>query len=145
MKVITVKQPYASLIVDGVKDIENRTWKCPEGYVGKRILIHAGLKPANIKYEMEGQATSKEILMFSALNRAEEENLFGYIIGSVQIVDCVINHPSVWAERFIDGHIFVCKTNNKVIWNWVLANPIKFDKPIYCKGHLRFFEYKLNT
>jgi len=133
MKVLTVKQPYASLIVDGVKDIENRTWKCPEEYVGKRILIHAGLKPANIRFEIEGQATSKEILMFSALNRAEEENLFGYIIGSVQIVDCVINHPSVWAEKAFN------------LYNWVLANPIKFDKPIYCKGHLRFFEYKLNT
>lgn len=27
MKAITIKQPWASLIVEGVKDIENRTWR----------------------------------------------------------------------------------------------------------------------
>lgn len=27
MKVITIKQPWASLIVSGLKNIENRTWK----------------------------------------------------------------------------------------------------------------------
>ncbi|MCS3017987.1 ASCH domain-containing protein [Phocaeicola vulgatus] len=26
MKAITIKQPWASLIVHGIKDIENRTW-----------------------------------------------------------------------------------------------------------------------
>ena len=27
VKVLTVKQPWASLIVHGIKDIENRSWK----------------------------------------------------------------------------------------------------------------------
>ena len=27
MKAITIKQPWASLIVHGIKDIENRTWR----------------------------------------------------------------------------------------------------------------------
>lgn len=27
MKAITIKQPWASLIVSGLKDIENRSWK----------------------------------------------------------------------------------------------------------------------
>ena len=38
MKALTIKQPWASLIAHGVKDIENRTWKTK--YRGK-ILIHA--------------------------------------------------------------------------------------------------------
>lgn len=41
MKAITIKQPWASLIVSGLKDIENRTWSCPKKYLGKRVLIHA--------------------------------------------------------------------------------------------------------
>lgn len=28
MKAIIIKQPWASLIVHGIKDIENRTWSC---------------------------------------------------------------------------------------------------------------------
>lgn len=41
MKAITVKQPWASLIVHGIKDIENRTWPCPKRYIGKRVLIYS--------------------------------------------------------------------------------------------------------
>jgi hypothetical protein len=35
MKAITIKQPWASLIVHGIKDIENRTWSCPKKYLGR--------------------------------------------------------------------------------------------------------------
>lgn len=41
MKAISIKQPWASLIAHGIKDIENRTWKCPQKYIGKMVLIHA--------------------------------------------------------------------------------------------------------
>ena len=39
MKAISIKQPWASLIAHGIKDIENRTWRT--NYRG-RVLIHAG-------------------------------------------------------------------------------------------------------
>lgn len=38
MKAITIKQPWASLIVHGIKDIENRTWLT---HFRGRVLIHA--------------------------------------------------------------------------------------------------------
>lgn len=41
MKTITIKQSWASLIVHGIKDIENRTWSCPKKYLGQRVLIHS--------------------------------------------------------------------------------------------------------
>ena len=44
MKALTVKQPFAHLICVGIKDVENRTWKCPEKYIGKRVLIHSSSK-----------------------------------------------------------------------------------------------------
>ena len=50
MKPITIKQPWASLIVHGIKDIENRTWPCPDKYIGQKILIHASLKPDREPY-----------------------------------------------------------------------------------------------
>lgn len=51
MKVITIKQPYATLIAEGLKEYEFRTWKTK--YRGE-ILIHAGKgidKEAMKKYE----------------------------------------------------------------------------------------------
>ncbi|MDP8254484.1 MAG: ASCH domain-containing protein [Candidatus Alcyoniella australis] len=39
---LTVRQPWASLIIAGFKIIENRSWPPPAKYMGKRIAIHAG-------------------------------------------------------------------------------------------------------
>ena len=163
MKTITTKQPWASLIVEGIKDVENRTWKCPEKYIGKRILIHAG---------MAKRSSLQELLTIEQLNKVNEsldkskdfDTLFpkGAIIGSVEIVDCVINHESIWAEKTeikkcdncpseIDGFDICCHYKGKKegfipyvekpIYNWVLANPVLYDKPIVnVKGKLSFWE-----
>ena len=54
MKAISIKQPWASLIVHGIKDVENRTWKCPQKYIGQRVLIHAYVLYLNQKtYQKE--------------------------------------------------------------------------------------------
>lgn len=140
MKTLSVKQPWASLIVGGIKNIENRTWKT--NYRG-RIFIHAALKPDNIKLEIEGQASDREIQMFSALGRAEDDNLFGCIIGSVEIVDCVINHESIWAEpAYQTLEDARWGSDAKPIYNWVLANPIQFANPwLNIKGKLGLWDF----
>lgn len=147
-KVLSVKQPWSFLICSGIKDIENRTWKLPEKYKSERVLIHASAKPENIKLDIEGQATIKEIQLFSALNYCDENELYSAIIGSVEIVDCVINHPSIWAEPsnevYKDPQIYGANKIDSAVWNWVLANPILFEKPILnVKGKLSFWDYDL--
>lgn len=39
---LTINQPWASLIVLGIKDIENRNWLPASHVIGSRIIIHAG-------------------------------------------------------------------------------------------------------
>ena len=144
-KVLSVKQPLAYLICSGIKDIENRTWKLPEKYKGERVLIHASgtkmkglegdyLNDAQIGYLHCGHTPLKELHKYYALR-----NQYSAIIGSVRFVDCVINHPSIWAE-YTRGW----PSDPKVIYHWVLANPILFDKPILnVKGKLGFWDYDL--
>ncbi|WP_333519651.1 hypothetical protein [Bacteroides bouchesdurhonensis] len=65
----------------------------------------------------------------------------GSIIGSVEIVDCVINHPSIWAERTevkADDSGLPCYGDKT--YNWVLANPVLFKEPIPAKGKLSFWD-----
>jgi len=72
MKVITIKQPFATLIAEGIKEYEFRTWKTK--YRGE-ILIHAG-KGVNKK----------------AMKKFEKYNLdypSGCIIAKANLVDCV--------------------------------------------------------
>lgn len=42
--VLSIHQPYASLITSGVKRWETRSWSCPARYVGRRIAIAATVK-----------------------------------------------------------------------------------------------------
>lgn len=128
MKTISIRQPWASLIVHGIKDIENRTWKCPEKYIGKRVLIHASGKSLNYDNFYDSVLTNEQIL---ALSENKEWGNFnfctGAIIGSIVIASCVQSHSSVWADRGV--------------YNWVLANPVMFPEPIPAKGKLSFWEY----
>lgn len=145
MKAITIKQPYASLIAHGIKDIDNRTWKT--NFRG-RILIHSSAKGDRAKYGCL-QSEQRQKVLYTPIGSVNFNDLpFGSIIGSVEIVDCVINHPSIWAEQtegFVTGikpklHEFI--TGEKVTYNWVLANPIIFEKPIEnVKGKLSFWDY----
>lgn len=131
MKAITIKQPWASLIVHGIKDIENRTWPCPKKHIGKRVLIHVSkrkrcVEPTSIftKAQFDIIRNDKRFIQGSNTN---PQLIDSAIIGSVDIIDCVQNHPSVWAE--------------KGVYNWVLANPILFEKPIPAKGKLSFWDF----
>lgn len=138
MKTITIKQPWASLIVEGIKDIENRTW--PTKYRGQ-VLIHAAAKGWKwievLNYLSEG---AKAILNSFGYDATWIRRLpTGAIIGSVEIVNCVVNHPSIWAEKsFYDMF-----EDAKPTYNWVLANPIKFPEPIPAKGKLSFWDYPI--
>lgn len=167
MKALTIKQPYASLIVDGIKDIENRTWKT--NYRG-RILIHAGKDNLikNLKYGDDITCLNNKQLEYITNNKHNDiinkELITGAIIGSVEIIDCVINHPSIWAEKCNkpkkDDYTYIhCVPNGiesfdgdsydmamkyfKPVYNWVLANPIKFPEPIPMKGKLSLWETNL--
>ena len=137
MKTLSVKQPWAYLICSGIKDIENRTWKCPQKYIGKMVLIHASGAKAQFNFSNAHYAKFRELNM-----RRWYDNDFykSAIIGSVEIVDCEINHPSIWAEKTYYDKF----EDTKPTYNWVLANPVLFDKPILTvKGKLGFWDYDL--
>lgn len=95
MKAITIKQPWASLIVHGIKDIENRNWPCPRKYIGQRVFIHAAGSHGR-KFSIDlTDAQTKAAFATIAIETMFGNMPFGSIIGSVEIVDCSINHPSI--------------------------------------------------
>jgi hypothetical protein len=52
MKILTVRQPWASLIVAGLKDVENRPWNTK--YRG-RLGIHAAIRFNQDAIDAHGQ------------------------------------------------------------------------------------------
>lgn len=150
MKALSIKQPWASLIAHGIKDIENRTWKTK--FRGT-IYIYASAKTAGSTLDLltpqqwnEWDLHIKKIKYFPCFD-------FSAIIGEVDIIDCVQDHPSIWAEKavyneedFMDEEDEINYHKNiapfiKPIYNWVLANAKLYDKPILnVKGKLSFWE-----
>ena len=127
LRALTVKQPFASLICWGQKDIENRTQKTN---IRGKVLIHAGAQwYPGAKKNAYSILTPKQK---QSLSNGQFEELYinnlplAAIIGEVEIVDCVQDSSSVWA---IPGY-----------WHWVLDNAIIYPKPIPCKGKLSFWK-----
>lgn len=146
MKALSIKQPWASLIAHGIKDIENRTWKT--NFRG-RIYIHASgiavkekfsVLSQEQRFEAETHPKNFNVLYFDDLPKSA-------IIGEVDIVDCVINHPSIWADKSKAVHSgYFDLGRNKPTYNWVLTNAVLYDEPILnVKGKLSFWEFEKNT
>lgn len=128
MKALSIIQPWASLIAVGIKDIENRTWRT--NYRGE-FLIHASAKrlPAGwTALTSEQYAAATRLVNPYGKENDVKQLPVSAIIGKARLVDCVLNHPSVWAE--------------KGVWNWVLADVQLFSTPILnVKGRLGFWEF----
>ncbi len=88
MKAISIKQPWASLIVEGVKDIENRNWFTH--YRG-RIYIHTGKR-------FDDQGAELLCRLYPDLKKLVDNsrNMRGGMIGHVDLIDCVTKHSSPW-------------------------------------------------
>ncbi len=89
MKALSIRQPWASLIVAGYKDIENRSWRA--SYRGP-VLIHSAQRVADVT--LEEIARRLKVAIGPLPNKLAR----GAIIGMAEIVDCVTAHTSPWFE-----------------------------------------------
>lgn len=86
---LSVRQPWADLIVNGIKDIENRTW--PTAFRG-RLLIHASMT-------VEWDDVEKVCGLLGLATPGDYQPVTGALLGWTEIIDCVKTHPS----RFFHG------------------------------------------
>jgi hypothetical protein len=95
---LSIRQPFASAIVEGHKDIENRSW--PTHFRG-RVYIHAGQSKTHLAKQC---AYLEEEF---GLEIDTDALVFGAIIGSVEIVDCATESDSPWFDG--EGYGFVLR------------------------------------
>lgn len=124
MKALTVKEPWASLIINGYKKYEFRSWKT--NYRGK-LLIHAGLS-------LDRAVTDK----FSDYNLEYGQ---GEIIGEATLTDCILVDGKLNMELKEKDSLVYGHSDHTGIYAWKLDNVIKYDKPIKCKGKLGLWNY----
>ena len=127
MKVLTIKQPWATLIMQGDKRFEFRSWQTK--YRGD-LLIHAG------------KGIDKEAMKRLA-KYIPKDMPSGKILGKVTLVDCI---------KCDDDFKGKCLKENKDVYAiitfiekfaWQLENAEVFDEPIEAKGKLSLWEYNI--
>lgn len=124
---LSIRQPWAWFILHAGKDIENRDW--PTKLRG-RICIHAAKGMTRDEYEdclATAHAISRTHPFPSGLTLPAHDKLQrGGIVGTAEIVDCVIDSASPW---FFGRYGFVLRN----------VTPVEF---IPVRGALGYFEWR---
>lgn len=119
MKCLSIRQPWADLIIEGKKTIEVRCWQTP--YRGKLFIHAAKTKEKNYPKKFLNQ------------NRVT-----GAVIGAVELIDIKKASAKSWGKNkklhLSSGPMPAGKT-----FFWFLEKPKKIKKPITVKGRLGLF------
>ncbi len=138
MKVITLTQPWATLVCYGAKKIETRTWK---SWWHGETLVHAAKS-----YPKWAKDLCDEEPFYSALRPhgiySAPESVCGHIIGAVTIGDC-IRTEALRDDLSADELEFGDYSDNR--FGWLLTDPRFLPKPIFAKGALGIWEFDLDA
>ncbi|MCR5540670.1 MAG: ASCH domain-containing protein [Ruminococcus sp.] len=129
LRVLTIREPWASLIGLGIKKIETRSWST--SYRGT-LYIHAGknIIPKNDARRNKGL----EYLKDSPLH-------YGEIFLKCTLVDCIqIDDEFAQKVNLSDPINYFCGNYKVGRYAWVLEN-ITYIKPIPAAGHLSIWKY----
>ena len=129
MKVLTIREPFASLIKEGIKCVETRSWKT--NYRGE-VYIHAGLAKINMKDER-----INELLDFLS----SKEMQYGKIICKCNLVDCVYMDEDYIKNIKNNDKEYLCGKYEIGRYAWVLELVEVLEEPILAKGQLGFWNY----
>jgi len=111
MKAITIWQPWATLIMEHGKDVENRTW--PTRYRGS-LVIHAG---KSLDYEAMER--------FADILPRRTDLVLGACLCMVTMTACL---------RWDADNPSMSKWHEKGCWGWYFANVRPFPAPVPYKG-----------
>lgn len=138
MKVISICQPFAGLLVLGLKEYETRSWATKHR---GPLAIHSSAKIPTYGHDTikmlydsfpsrfyEGSPATKKIYKS------------GYIIGEVELVDVVRTEAVEFGiDNFLEQYVGDFTEGR---FAWKCANPIIYENPVSIKGKLQLWEWE---
>lgn len=126
MKVLSIKEPYATLIKNKIKFIETRSWKTQ--YRGD-LIIHSckGVYPIKEKI--------KHLI-------SEQDLKYGQLLCVVTLEDCIyIDEKFAGKVKKEDYNNYLCGDYSIGRYAWVLSNVRVLKKPVEISGQLSLWNY----
>lgn len=128
LKALTVSQPFADLIADGSKFVENRVWST--SYRGP-LAIHAGNGSKYLsKSELQGFKRGVVVAVCRIIACVSMQEI-AYRRGNDRTGRPATTGPT-WDEIARHEHA-------EGPWCWILADVVKLDDPVACSGSQGLF------
>ena len=129
MKVVSIKEPFATLIKEKKKYIETRSWKT--NYRGD-LYIHAS-----------GKILAKEFINEKVLELIKDLDMnYGKIICKANLVDCVLMDKDFIYKIQKNQQEYYCGLYEEGRYAWILED-IEPITPIEAKGKLNIWNYDI--
>jgi hypothetical protein len=132
---LTLWQPWADLIVDGIKPVENRPWPPPRWLIGQRFAIHAG-RTYDTECAEECAAGSFSEDRSPIIVKSKAEITLGAIVGVATL------------ERY-NKKASLFRSADESPWffgpfGWWLRDVIRID-PVPCRGKQKLWRVEGET
>jgi hypothetical protein len=146
MKALTIYQPWATLIIEGLKPYEFRKWPGPKWVVGKRIAIHASARPVK-RDEVAELLDRLERRMSKVDERAvpllEKIHLSPGLLPLASVLGTAIMGEPKQAAKLFAGEL---DPNDSAridhsIWAWPMLEIERLDVPVPARGAQGFWRW----
>lgn len=142
MKVISIWQPFASLLVHGHKMVETRGWPAPASLIGKRIAIAStkNIRPEQRVHYVD-PAFQRAYLKYGlpALDRLPH----GYLLGTVLLHSCDVITVDDLDDITDDEKLFGWWTPGRFAWR--VRDPVWFKHPFPVRGQQGIWDFNLEA
>lgn len=129
---LSIQQPWADLILDGVKQIENRNW----AWTDAQERLKAGEKVSL------GIHVSSSMNIWLGLDEAQRQRYAPGWAGEANggVVAGIVDVVRICQRKDLPEHLQRHKyTQREYTWHWELANPRKLRTPFQWPGNTRTF------
>ena len=142
MKVISIWQPFASLLMHRHKICETRTWPCPPALIGQRIGI-ASTKV--MKADQRAVITDPQLVAeYQRTGMPDIEELpHGCILGTVRIVSC--EEITARTLQIIPSNEYAFGFWEPGYWAWRTADPEIWKTPVPVQGRQGIWDFNDET
>ncbi|GAB4836082.1 hypothetical protein Ancab_000999 [Ancistrocladus abbreviatus] len=127
---LTMHQPWASLLVHGIKRIEGRSWPAP---IRGRLWIHAASKVPNADTINAMEDFYREIYALDGITdlKFPEEYPVSRLLGCVEVVGCIrLKELASW-QAVPEGVRLEAQTD----FCWLCEDPLKLLVPFEMRGN----------
>lgn len=130
MKVLSLTEPYATLIKENKKLIETRSWKT--NYRGELYIHASSTKIPKVTKEKTEVMALVDNVPFN----------FGYIICKCNLVDCVYMTKEFVENMKQNNYLeYICGDHQEGRYAWILEDVTPLETPIKAKGQLNIWNY----